>query len=510
MRLHILIIIMFIIIISIGSASAQINRQGFSGGVGFGATFPITESGDQSHAFARGFLRTSLLSRLQGELGVGLAQLRGPQYKTDVVPIEARLLFSPLSFENWNPYLYGGFGAASYRVTTVPTNAHRSAKLEQWAVVVPAGMGLQLTLDETKVFEVSGGYSYSFSDDLNAIRTNSSKDGFWSVNAGITITGIDLFGDLDHDGLINKSESQLGTDLRSSDTDLDGLPDGEEVLTTMTSPLKKDTDSDGLSDYEEIRTYATNPTVADADADGLTDREEIVTHRTDPLKKDSDADGLTDGDEIRKFQTDALAADSDRDQLTDGQEINTHRTLPGKADTDEDGLADGIELLTQKTDPLKKDTDGGGLDDNVEVSRNMNPLMAQDDVPRQKEEKKVVTFEIDNGKDVVLEGIVFETGSARVTRESERILDEVVSELRTNTGLTVEVQGHTDNTGSRSTNMKLSQQRADAVKDYLMKKGIAGERLVAKGYGPDRPITANTSAEERKRNRRIAFSKVDR
>jgi OOP family OmpA-OmpF porin len=69
----------------------------------------------------------------------------------------------------------------------------------------------------------------------------------------------------------------------------------------------------------------------------------------------------------------------------------------------------------------------------------------------------------------------------------------------------VEIQGHTVSTGCHDMNMTLSQQRADAVRDRLIKAGVAAERLEAKGYGPDQPIRPNNNAANRAINRRVQF-----
>jgi tetratricopeptide (TPR) repeat protein len=75
---------------------------------------------------------------------------------------------------------------------------------------------------------------------------------------------------------------------------------------------------------------------------------------------------------------------------------------------------------------------------------------------------------------------------------------------------TIEVGGHTDNRGPRWANLRLSEARANAVRDYLIKKGVAPERLVAKGYGPDKPIVNNDTEEGRVRNRRVQFTILER
>jgi outer membrane protein OmpA-like peptidoglycan-associated protein len=92
---------------------------------------------------------------------------------------------------------------------------------------------------------------------------------------------------------------------------------------------------------------------------------------------------------------------------------------------------------------------------------------------------------------------------------SYRILDEVVGVLDENPKINLEVQGHTDNVGTDGYNMKLSQSRADAVRTYLVSKGVAAPRLVAKGYGFHQPIVPNTTAGNRELNRRVQFIRTE-
>ena len=72
----------------------------------------------------------------------------------------------------------------------------------------------------------------------------------------------------------------------------------------------------------------------------------------------------------------------------------------------------------------------------------------------------------------------------------------------------VEIRGYTDATGSRSYNMRLSQRRAESVKNWLVEKGIDASRITAIGYGPDNPIDSNDTPEGRERNRRIEFVRI--
>ncbi len=118
-----------------------------------------------------------------------------------------------------------------------------------------------------------------------------------------------------------------------------------------------------------------------------------------------------------------------------------------------------------------------------------------------KEEVLTLTKE----KNLVLHGITFANGSASITPESEKVLNAVYAALVAAPDFSVEIQGHTDSTSSDAFNLKLSQTRANAVKDYLVKKGIAENRLAAKGYGEAQPIADNATKEGRAANRRIEF-----
>jgi OmpA-OmpF porin, OOP family len=101
--------------------------------------------------------------------------------------------------------------------------------------------------------------------------------------------------------------------------------------------------------------------------------------------------------------------------------------------------------------------------------------------------------------------IVFASNRATISRVSGPSLDRLVTVARACAGLDIEVQGHTDGTGRRSANLALSQERAQAVKDYLVGRGLSADGLTAVGFGPDRPVASNRSESGRAKNRRIEF-----
>lgn len=108
----------------------------------------------------------------------------------------------------------------------------------------------------------------------------------------------------------------------------------------------------------------------------------------------------------------------------------------------------------------------------------------------------------------LLEGVVFESGSATLKRESYPRLDSVVEYMTHKPSARIQVSGHTDNVGNARKNQALSEARAKAVRDYLVAQGIDGGRVEAVGYGDQRPVASNDTEEGRQRNRRIEAVEV--
>ena len=109
-------------------------------------------------------------------------------------------------------------------------------------------------------------------------------------------------------------------------------------------------------------------------------------------------------------------------------------------------------------------------------------------------------------RDVLADGdVTFERATADLTSASRDVLDRVAAALARHPSVRAEVQGHTDSEGSSEHNLGLSQHRAEAVRAYLTRAGVDGDRLAARGFGEDRPIATNDTAEGRARNRRVVF-----
>jgi len=107
----------------------------------------------------------------------------------------------------------------------------------------------------------------------------------------------------------------------------------------------------------------------------------------------------------------------------------------------------------------------------------------------------------------ITDKVQFETGKSEILPVSFGLLDEVAGVLKDNPQIEVlQVEGHTDSTGSAGINRKLSQARSESVMKYLSSKGINGKRMVAKGFGPDRPLASNDADEGKDQNRRVEFN----
>jgi outer membrane protein OmpA-like peptidoglycan-associated protein len=117
---------------------------------------------------------------------------------------------------------------------------------------------------------------------------------------------------------------------------------------------------------------------------------------------------------------------------------------------------------------------------------------------------------VEVGIKVVLENIYFETSKATLTAASNPQLNQVFTFLENNETIRLEISGHTDNVGSLNANLKLSQDRAKAVVDYLIAKGIDKGRLEWKGYAFNQPVAPNDTPEGRKKNRRVEFKVISK
>lgn len=337
------------------------------------------------------------------------------------------------------------------------------------------------------------------------------------------------------------------------DTDHDGVFDymdecpntPEEAIGMVDSvgcPL--DTDHDGVFDYQDLCPNTPAEAIGMVDSVGC------------PL--DTDGDGVADYlDECPNTPEEAASMvdikgcplDTDGDGVADYLDEcpNTPKEAIGMVDkkgcpldTDGDGVADYLDQCPNtpteaigKTDqfgcPLDSDTDGvyDYCDKCPNTPKEANNLVDADGCPLDSDGDGIYDYEDkcplvagvknNNGCPEIkrevrqllqkaMNGIQFENGKATIKAGSFPILNNIAKIFIENPNYYIEVQGHTDNVGNYKANMELSERRAQAVRDYLVKKGVSPEHMTAHGYGPDQPIADNKTKEGRDKNRRVEFN----
>ncbi len=174
------------------------------------------------------------------------------------------------------------------------------------------------------------------------------------------------------------------------------------------------------------------------------------------------------------------------------------KAAPVDGDSDADGVKDSVDSCPNTPTGAKVDAKGCELDGD-----NDGVVDSRDKCPDTKADARVDSKGCELAEVIVLKGVNFETGSAKLTEGSEEVLNDMAETLVKYPTMVVEVSGHTDNTGSAKLNNRLSQQRADSVVAYLVAKGVKSDNLKAKGYGSNKPAADNATAAGRSVNRRV-------
>lgn len=124
-------------------------------------------------------------------------------------------------------------------------------------------------------------------------------------------------------------------------------------------------------------------------------------------------------------------------------------------------------------------------------------------------QKDFYIIPMEKGQSIEMQNIFFERSTDRILTTSYEELDRIIQLLKDNPHLKIEIGGHTDNVAKEELNVKLSKERVNAVKKYILLKGIDDSRIKGVGYGSSKPISSNTTEETRKLNRRVEFKIIE-
>ncbi len=379
-------------------------------------------------------------------------------------PIHARLIYH-VPFADNTAFLVGaGYVRNIFRANYRETNDGVGALL---GIRFPLSSMLGLRVD------VTGDYIPTAETDSRIPQVPGVEHKKSNVHLGAQ-AGLSLLlnngkrdGDSDRDGVLNSVDACPAT------------PIGDAVDARGCS-LPKDADKDGVTD--NLDRCPGTPAGDRVDANGCS------------LPKDADGDGVVD-------------ANDKCPNTPAGTEVDA-TGCPKEKDSDRDGVFDLSDLCPGTPAGSKVDRFGCILDsdgDGVADGRDQCPAT----VAGMTVDAKGCPSIFQEGQPLVLVGVNFETGKAVLLPESRDILDQVAQSLVDNPEVNVEVGGHTDNVGTAASNQRLSQARADAVRSYLLAKGVDGARMTAVGYGEEKPTADNTTPAGRFANRRVELNRTN-
>ncbi len=211
-----------------------------------------------------------------------------------------------------------------------------------------------------------------------------------------------------------------------------------------------------------------------------------------PKEKDTDGDGIIDKLDKCPLEPEDKDGFQDEDGCPD-------------PDNDQDGILDGEDKCPNEPGPKEnggcpdKDKDGDGVVDRLDKCPDVPGPPDNDGCPKQK------FIVVTKDKIELKQKVHFATAKALIYPDSFPMLTEVADVLKSRPEIKVRIEGHTDSRGGLKYNMKLSQARADSVKQFLVGQGVDPSRMETRGFGPTQPIADNRTAAGREQNRRTEF-----
>ncbi|MCT4628427.1 OmpA family protein [Winogradskyella sp.] len=348
-------------------------------------------------------------------------------------------------------------------------------------------------VDDLTYFGVDGRVSYSFMD----IIKSKSIDPYLGVGGGYSwldeIGAGTLNGSL---GLKYWFTEKVGIDVTSTYKHAfeDYLPKHFQHSVGITFKFGgTDTDGDGVYDHEDACPEEAGLEIfngcPDSDSDGIQDSKDDCPNTAGLAEfngcPDADGDGVMDKDD-------------------NCPSVAGLKSLMGCPDADGDGVADGDDNCPNESGPAANngcpwpDTDGDGILDKDDKCPNEAGVAANNGCPEVNP-----TQEVMETLNTYAKTILFDTGRSSFKKETDQVLQAMVAIFKQYPKADFAIEGHTDSVGPKSSNQRLSEKRANAVRDYLIANGISADRLTATGYGEDNPIASNKTRSGRKENRRV-------
>jgi len=363
------------------------------------------------------------------------------------------------------PFLSGGVGLGIYRGGNPPSTT---------GVEVPLGGGIDFAVSRWFSLTTSMLYNFTFNDDIDGdivppfITADNTPDNMILYKAGIKFN----LGPRDRDG--------------------DGVKDSDDVCP----------DTPGLAEFDGC---------PDTDGDGITDRmdrcPEVAGGKETGGCPDSDGDGIIDSKDacpniagLAQFNG---CPDSDGDGVIDSKDACPNvaglAEFDGCPDSDGDGIIDSKDACPNVAGLAEfdgcPDSDGDGIIDSKDACPNVAGSAEFDGCPD-------ITV-IQEVADKIIEKLIFGFDEATIDSKYHEDLDELAQQLTQNKALRLSIAGHTDNIGSREYNKRLSQRRADAVKQYLVEQGVSEGRITTSALGQQEPVATNQTDAGRQLNRRV-------
>jgi outer membrane protein OmpA-like peptidoglycan-associated protein len=385
-----------------------------------------------------------------------------------------------------SPYVYAGLGLGlinpktSFTYDNARVQADKNADLPGGVFTIPFGAGLRFNLSQRWALALDMGLRPTFSDYLDGVSVagNPDKNDWYGIGGLQIWYNFTSNNDRDGDGIANDLDACpdiAGSDMAGGcpDRDNDSVPDDKDKCPDISGTVAldgcPDSDNDGITDTEDA--CPTQPGTAAMNG-----------------CPDTDGDGLSDA-------VDACP--------------NEAGTVENKGcpigDRDYDGVPDNEDPCPDQAGPVAnqgcpyKDSDGDGiLDKDDECPEVVGPISNKGCPEVQQEEQDVLDFATQN--------VRFALDDDQLLSASFPILDEVARVMLEFPSYNLRIEGHTDDRGSDSYNLALSQARARRCYEYLQSKGVPAARMQYAGYGETRPIAGNQTEGGRVQNRRVEFS----